>query len=188
MKTSPIKATLLAMTLAALAGPSFAQEMPPMPTPTKEHALLDQFAGQWTSECEATAAPGQEPLVCKGTESTRMVGGFWMVATGKADMMGMPVESLMTLGYDPAKKKYVGTFVCSAQDHLWEYEGEFDESGKKLVLTTEGPSMMDPTQKAIYQEVLETVDADHRQFTSSVKGPDGKWQQIVTAKYTRVKK
>ena len=31
-----------------------------------------------------------------------------------------------TLGYDPAKKKYVGTFIASVMTHLWIYSGSLD--------------------------------------------------------------
>ena len=101
-------------------------------------------------------------------------------------MMGMPAESMITLGYDAAKKKYVGTFVCSAQDYLWEYEGAFDETGKKLVLTTIGPSLTDPAQQQTYRETIELTDADHKVFTSSFQDAEGEWQEIVSVNYTRV--
>ncbi len=176
----------LAVTAAAAAAQETV-EFPAMPTPTKEHALLEQFAGEWTCESEITMPGETEPMTCKGTESTRMIGGFWLLAEGKADMLGMQNESMITLGYDPAKKKYVGTFICSAQDYLWEYEGAFDESGKKLVLTTVGPSLTDPTQQQTYQETIETIDADHKVFTSYFQDAEGKWQEIVSVKYVRVK-
>jgi hypothetical protein len=70
---------------------------------------------------------------------------------------------------------------------MWEYEGQFDESGKKLILDTVGPSMTDPTKQAKYQETLELVDKDTKVFTSSVEGADGKWQPIVTVNYRRAK-
>jgi hypothetical protein len=164
-----------------------AQEMPEMPKPTKEHELLDKFTGKWKSRAEATMAPGQEPMVCEGTETSRLMGGFFLVQEGEANMMGMPMSSLMTIGYDVPKKKYVGTFVCSAGGELWQYEGSMDPSGKKLILTTEGPNMADPKKQAKYRETLQLVDADHKVFTSEMDAGDGKWQPIVKVTYERVK-
>lgn len=158
-----------------------------MPGPTAEHAMLAQFAGEWTSTATLTPAPGQEPLTCQGTESARMLGGFWLVAEGAGEFLGMEVGSLMTLGYDAKSQQYVGTFVASNMDTLWHYTGSFDETGKKLTLDTEGPSMTEPGQTAKYRETLETVDADHKTFTSEVQGPDGHWTTIVTVTYERVK-
>ncbi len=163
------------------------QEMPEMPKPAKEHALLAQFAGQWKSRAETIPAPGQEPIVCEGTETARMLGGFWLLAEGQGDMMGTPVTSVLTVGYDPAKQKYVGTFICSVGAELWHYEGKMDQTGKKLALETEGPSMMDPAKRVKYREVLELKDADHKVFTSAMEIEPGKWQPIVTMTYERVK-
>lgn len=178
-------AAVLAVSVAAAAR---AQEMPEMPKPTAEHEKLAQFAGEWT--CDSTVnIPGvDEPMTCKGVEKSKLMGGFWYVAEGEADMMGDKMSSIITIGYDPKTKQYVGTFVCSAGDYLWEYTGQFDDTGKKLILETTGPAMTDPTAMVKYQEVLELVDENHKTFTSSVQGDDGKWQQIVSMKYERVKK
>lgn len=173
--------------LALCAATCRAQEFPEMPKPAKEHKLLEQFAGEWT--CESTAQiPGvDEPMTCKGVESSKVMGGFWLMAEGEADMMGDKMTSLLTVGYDAKKKHYVGTFVCSAADYMWEYTGKFDDTGKKLILSTTGPAMMDPDTMVEYQEVLELVDADHKTFTSSVKGDDGKWTEMMKMEYTRKK-
>jgi hypothetical protein len=178
-------AALVAATAAVRAQDT--PQMPEMAKPTAEHQRLEQFAGEWTSECKIEM-PGQEPITCTGAETSRMMGGLWLLATGKGEMPdGQTGESLITLGYDPAKKSYVGTFVCSAQDIMWEYTGKFDESGKKLVLSTEGPSMLEAGKTAKYEETLELVDADHKTFTSKIQLADGKWQELVKMNYTRVK-
>jgi hypothetical protein len=158
-----------------------------MPKPTKEHQLLAQFGGEWKSRAETIPPPGEEPLVCEGKEMARMLGGFFLVAEGEGEMMGQPVSSVLTIGYDAAKKKYVGTFVCSAGGELWQYDGTMDASGKKLTLNTEGPSMMDPTKQTKYREVLELKDEDHKVFTSEMEVAEGKWQPIVRVTYERVK-
>src|SRR5687768_14313749 len=105
-----------------------AQDFLKMPQPTKEHEWLGQRAGEWESECEVVMAPGQPAVKGKGSESGRKLGGFWVIGEGKNEMMGgMKVSSVMTLGYDVAKKKYVGTWVDSMQNHMWKYEGTLDE-------------------------------------------------------------
>jgi hypothetical protein len=162
-------------------------QVPEMPKPSKEHELLSQFAGDWEVTAETVALPNVEPLKCEGTESAKMVGGFWLVGQTEASMMGMKVNSLLTIGYNPTKKKYVGTFVCSADSTLWEYEGTMDDDGKKLTLTTEGPSPLDPSKTGQYREELELTDKDHKTFTSYMQGEDGKWVKMVTMSYTRKK-
>jgi len=41
---------------------------------------------------------------------------------------------MMTLGYDPQKKRYLGTWIGSMMSHLWVYEVELDASGSVLTL------------------------------------------------------
>jgi hypothetical protein len=177
----------LALALTAAAERALAQEVPAMAKPTKEHELLAQFAGKWTSSA-TMEMPGGEALTCNGVEDSRMMGGLWLVVVGEGEMPdGGKGESMITLGYDPAKKTYVGTFVCSAQDIMWVYTGKFDETGKKLILLTDGPSMIEPGKTAKYEETMELVDADHKTFTSKIQLPDGTWMELVKVTYERVK-
>lgn len=187
MRVLRLTAMSVLASLALCATTCRAQEFPEMPKPAKEHKLLEQFAGEWTVESKMNMPGSDEPMTVTGVEKSKVMGGFWLLANAEAEMMGDKMTSLMTVGYDAKKKHYVGTFVCSAGDYMWEYTGKFDETGKKLILSTTGPAMMDPNAMAEYQEVLELVDADHKTFTSSVKGDDGKWTEIVKMEYTRKK-
>lgn len=81
--------------------------------PAEENAWLQKFVGEWESKSEMRHSPDAEPIAATGTKSTRAVGTFWIVAEGKADVMGTTVESVMTLGYDVVKEKYVGTWIDS---------------------------------------------------------------------------
>src|SRR5262245_7473117 len=99
MKTTFLGSWAALAALAILAAASRAQEVPEFPEPTPEHAMLAQFAGEWTSTATMPEVPGDEPF--QGTETARMMGGFWLLAEGKGEMMGQPVGSLLSLGYDP---------------------------------------------------------------------------------------
>ena len=107
------KLTIAYIAMALLSGGTFvhAQEISrPSPYGFKRvHIWLQQFVGEWESESEVFMEPGKPPMKFKGTESSRMIGAFWVVAEGKGDMMGMPFTSLLTLGYDPEKNKYIGS-------------------------------------------------------------------------------
>jgi hypothetical protein len=93
----------------------------------------------------------------------------------------------MTLGYDPTKKKYVGTFIGSMMTYLWVYEGELDASGKKLVLNAEGPHFVEAGKMAKYRDTIEFLSDDHRTLTSHMLGDDGQWNHFMTAHYRRKK-
>lgn len=182
MKT-PALLRLAALLLAAV---NFihAQEPPQMPQPTKEHAWLQQFAGTWDYEVEIFMEPGKPPMKATGSEVARMIGGFWVVGESKGDMGGMTFTNITTFGYDPAKKKYVGTGFDSASSTLWQYEGTVDATGKILTFETEGPCPLRGGRMTKFRQVVEFKSKDHRIFTSSSLGDDGKWatQVIVNSR------
>jgi hypothetical protein len=155
--------------------------------PQKEHAWLQRLVGEWTYEAEAVMAPGQPPMKSQGVESVRSLGGLWIVGDGHGECPGGgPATTLLTLGYDPQKKRFVGTWVGSMMTHLWTYDGALDAAGKVLTLDAEGPSFAgDGTTMAKYQDITEIMGDDHRVLTSRVLGADGKWNQFMTAHYRR---
>src|SRR5688572_27193306 len=107
--------------------------------PQKEHEWLQKLVGDWTWENEATMGPDQPPMKGAGTESVRALGGLWMMCEGQFNMPDCgPMTTIMTLGFDPQKKRFVGTFIGSVMTHLWVYEGTLDATGKVLTLDTEG--------------------------------------------------
>ena len=164
---------------------AFADDPPELPKPEKQHAWLEQLAGEWDTEMETSEGSGQTKKH-KGTESARMIGGFWLQCQVKADMGGTTFTGILTVGYDPAKKIYVGTWIDSMTSFMWRYEGTVDEAGKVLTLNTEGPSPMDPKKTCKFREVLAITDADHKTFTSHFEH-DGKWVEMMKATYTRKK-
>ncbi len=169
-----------AVVFLLLAGGARAQGQPGQPSPLKEHEWLKQLVGEWVTESDAVMGPGQAPVKSKWSEVVRSLGGFWTVGEMKSDMMGTPVTGIMTLGYDPQTQKYIGTWVCSADGHLWKYEGTLDPSGKVLTLNTEGPNMAAPGKMAKIKDVIEIKSKDHRVLRSYMQGDDGKWIQFMT--------
>ena len=89
------------------------------------------------------------------------------------------MQSLQMIGYDPAKKKYIGTWADSMTNHLWQYEGTVDKTGKKLTLNTKGPSMSGDGGTSNYRDSYEFTDDDTFVAQSAVEGPDGKWQVMM---------
>src|SRR5262245_18998495 len=127
-------------------------------------------------------------MKCTGAESVRSLGGLWTLGEGKSEMPGGAVaETLMTLGYDPAKGRFVGSFVGSMQTYLWPYDGALDKTGKKLILDAEGPSLTDESRMIKYQDTIEFINPDHRTLSSQFLGDDGEWVMFMTAHYRRKK-
>jgi len=156
--------------------------------PQKEHQWLQKFVGEWTYESEIPAEPGQPSQKYAGTESVRALGDIWVLCEGRGEMPGGEMgTTLMTLGYDPQKKRFVGTFIGSMMASLWLYDGALDATNKVLTLDSEGPSFSDEGKTAKYKDVIEFKSDDHRVFSSSFLGDDGKWNQFMTAHYRRTK-
>jgi hypothetical protein len=154
--------------------------------PQQEHKWLEQLLGDWTSEMEASMVPGEPPQIFRGTETVRSIGGVWMIAEGQGEMPGGGItKTIMTLGYDPAKKRFVGTFIGSMMTHMWIYEGEL--VGNVLTLNTEGPSFTAEGQMVKYQDIIELKSNGDRLLSSQTLGDDGTWTHFMTATYRRVK-
>jgi len=98
---------------------------------------------------------------------------------------GGAMTTLMTLGYDPPTKRYVGTFIGSMMTHLWVYDGALDAAERVLTLDTEGPSMAAAGKVTKYKDVIEFKNDDHRVLTSHTLGDDGKWRPFMTVNYRR---
>lgn len=126
-------------------------------------------------------------MTSHGTESVRSIG-TWVIGEGKGQMPdGSPATMVLTLGYDPNKKRFIGTWIGSMMTYLWVYDGELDASEKILTLSADGPHMSDPNKTMKYRDVFEFKSDDHRVLTSHMLGDDGKWTQFMTAHYRRVK-
>jgi hypothetical protein len=177
--------TTLALAAAVLTSPIAAQPFPEVPQPQKEHQWLARLVGEWESTAEIFIEPGQPLLDTTGTESTRMIGDYWIVAETKAEFLGLPYDAVLTLGYDPKTKKYVGTWIDGRSSQLWHYKGEVDSSGNMLTLETKGPCPKRPGELANVKEVIEFQDDDTRTFTSSIQEPDGSWTKMMTVNYRR---
>ncbi len=154
--------------------------------PQAEHQWLQRLVGEWTSETECSAGPDQPTSKMLGKEIVRSLGGLWTIGEGTSgdESTGL-FSAIMTLGYDPQQKRFVGTFIASMMTHLWPYNGTLDASGKVLTLDSEGPSFSGDGTMAKYQDIIEFVDDNHRTLSSRVLGTDGKWTHFMTAHYYR---
>jgi len=155
--------------------------------PQKEHLWLQKLVGEWTYEIEVKMGTERPAEKSTGTESVRSLGGLWILAEGQGEMPGCGrATTLMTLGYDPQKQQYVGTWIGSMMIHLWVYDGgELDLAETVLTLNSEGPAMTGGEKMAKYRDAIEFKSDDRRVMTSHVLGDDGQWHHFMTANYWR---
>ena len=148
-----------------------------------EHRWLERLVGEWTTMMEGVGPDG-EVVRHPGTESVRSLGGVWVVCEGKMEMPdGASGTNIMTLGYDPERGRFVGSFIGSMMTFMWVYDGHLD--GNRLVLDTVGPRFTAEGGMARYTDTIELIDDDHRLLTSHQLGDDGKWTEFMRAEYSR---
>ncbi len=146
-----------------------------------EEAWLRRLVGEWS--VESPAPDGQGTI--KGRETARLFG-TWVLLDGTSQMPDASIHaSLMTLGYDPARGKVVGSWIGSMMSHLWVYEGELDAAGTTLTLATRGPAMDGSGDSAEYEDIIAFDGEDARLLTSRQRQPDGTWRDLFCVRYSR---
>lgn len=139
-----------------------AQDMA-MPTPGPEHAELLGGVGEWEGTL-TMLAPGMSPDPVPCRETVVGVGAFWTSSTFTCDMGGMPFVGSGVMGYDTAKKAFVGTWVDGFTTRLTVMEGRMDPAKKALVMHYKGP---DPMTGKETSHRIETVHEGPDAYTST---------------------
>jgi Protein of unknown function (DUF1579) len=167
--------------------PAAAQEMPPMPKPGPEHQLFKMDEGTWDAVVELNPGPGAPPMTSKGVETNTVgCGGLCLITDFKGEMMpGAVFQGHGVTAYDPAKKKYVGSWTDSMSAGVSTNEATYDAATKTATGSMEGPDASGKVVKS--KSTVEYKDAEHRVFTMFTQGPDGKEVQTMRITYTRRK-
>ncbi|KQS89677.1 MULTISPECIES: DUF1579 domain-containing protein [unclassified Rhizobium] len=153
----------------------------------EEHRWLEQLVGKWRLVFHMPEGSDHSDSGGDWQETARSLNGTWVVCETTGTMPdGSSATNILSLGYDPLKKRYVGSFVSSAMTNLWVYEGTLDETGKVLTLDCDGPDFGNTGRTARYQDIMTIRDADTRNFSSRVQTADGTWQPIMSCDYHRV--
>lgn len=145
-----------------------------------------QLIGEWDFEHECSMGPDQPPMKSSGKQSTRALGELWILGDIKGTLPdGGEANSVITLGFDIARSKFVGSFVSSCMTHLWPYEGSLDPAAKVLTLDSEGPSFASEGAMARYQDIIEIIDRDQHTMRSQLQNSGGSWTQFMVGNYRR---
>ncbi|WP_460531547.1 DUF1579 domain-containing protein [Chitinimonas naiadis] len=149
-----------------------------------EHLWLARMIGDWEYVSECDMGPDEPATVMKGKETVRPFGELWVVGDGVCEAGEGSWRSTITLGYNLAEKRFVGTFVADMMTHLWIYSGSLDTTTDTLTLDAEGPDFT--TGKTVrYQDIVQQLGADKRTLSSRVLKEDGTWVNIMRASYQR---
>jgi len=125
---------------------------------TDPRVPLHDMIGVWDLETKFWPTPNGEPLVSKGTETNTMLGdGLWVLSTFEGNFGGVPFRGQSQIGYNPTKKKYVGTWIDSMSPYMTKMEGTYDAESETMTLLNTG---RDPqTGKMMYMKTVSTKTA-----------------------------
>jgi len=189
MKRYFILAPIAVLALATIGtGIAWVQAQGPLPQASAEHQGLAHEVGTWDADSKFWFAPDTEPITTKAVEVNKQLGTMWIISDYSSEMMGQPFHGRGQFGYDPTKKKYVGTWIDSMSPYLAVMEGTMDEATKTLTLMSKGINPM--TGKEEVSKMVSTmIDADHKKFEAfgQIPGQEGKWWKKMEISYTRRK-
>jgi hypothetical protein len=153
--------------------------------PQDEHRWLDQLVGKWSLQ-HTCKTPDGGIASTQGRMTCRSLLGMWLICESEGESGdGESWASVMTVGFDPAVGRYVGTYIGSMLASIWHYEGIMDPSGKRLPLETKGPSLVG-TGTCKYRDTIEVVSDKRWLFSSEYQNESGEWTSFMQGEHTRI--
>ena len=150
-----------------------------IPKPGPEHEKLQQLAGEWDAVMEMEG----EKSKCKATYKS-ICGGMWVESDFEGEFGGMKFTGHGVDGYDMRTKKHVGFWFDSWTSSPLKLEGDYDSTGKIVVMRGEAYDMKGEKEKL--KTTTEIKDKDH--FTFKMFKIEGdKESPMFTIEYTRKK-
>ena len=155
---------------------------------SKEHEILKKDVGTWTAECKMwVAGPDADPIVSPGKETNRLLpGGNWLLSEFESEFGGEKFTGHGTFGYEPEKKKYVGSWVDSMSPYMMMMEGTYDDKTKTMTMfyTAKDPAGNEANGKT----VCVTKDEKTRVFTMYMQARESKDKFVKMMEITYHKK
>lgn len=151
-----------------------------------EHDWLKNLVGEWTVKSECVMGLDGPCVQSFGKESMQMFGDLWVL--GEGEMTADGGETTQTkngLGFDVSANGYRHFSIVTASSHLWKSVGVLNETGRKMTLDCEGLDKAVDGKTAPCRDVIELVDADHRNLISFAKDESGEWVQFMRSEFTR---
>jgi Protein of unknown function (DUF1579) len=101
-------------------------ETPGLPQPDPELKRLDRFVGTWSMEGNLV---GSDEKTIRGETTFRWLpGGFFLEQHVRLNFMGMEIDSLELIGYDPETKTFPSTVYSNLSPaplpYRWDVQGE----------------------------------------------------------------
>jgi len=154
----------------------------PEPEIGPELALLGKDVGAWSAEITVTPQPGAEPQSSTGRLIARLIcGGRWQVSDFKNHTTGFEGHGIY--GFNPATRRYVGTWVDDMRSSLYLGEGDWDEASRTM--TFHWSAALPGGRSMTWREITTSISDSERDFRVVFPGPDGQDFQMMHVRYRR---
>jgi hypothetical protein len=190
MKRHSLTSATLVLGFACLARSGWAEDpaatAPSLMTP--QHKMLAEDVGDWDCKCKFWAPGAPEPFESTATDTVRMLsGGMWQFSVFRGEFGGQPYTGHGQMGYDPQKKKYVGTWIDSMSPYLNLMEGDYDAETKTMTMISKSTNP-ETGKPMTSRNVTQFHEDGSRTFT--IYGPDdsGEEMKMMEIVYTRKEK
>jgi hypothetical protein len=130
---------------------------PQMPTPDPAFKRLDRLVGTWRMEGHL---PDSDETSIKGQATFRWLpGGFFLEQRLNMDFMGLEIDSLELIGYDPETKTFPSTVYSNMSPMPLPYKWEVGDDTLTISVSY-GP--LDATFRGTFSEDGETFGGGWR--------------------------
>jgi hypothetical protein len=181
--------TLLACMAVAVEGRVLAQQPEfKLPQPGPEHKVLEPLIGTWNAKVKFWLDPTQPPQESEGVMKRKWImDGRFVEEKYEGKALGASFQGMGLTGYDPLKKKYVGTWVDSMSCSIMVSQGDYDAKTKTLTSTSDDINPYTGL-KTKSRDVLRLVSDDHHLLEMYQTPEGGKEMKVMEIHYHRVKK
>jgi hypothetical protein len=104
-----------------------------LPTPDPALRRLDRFVGRWAMEGHLVDA---DEITVKGETTFRWLpGGFFLEQHARLNFLGLEIESLELIGYDPETQTFPSTVFSNLSPTPLPYRWEVDDDTLRIAVT-----------------------------------------------------
>ena len=101
-----------------------------LPAPDPALQRLDRFVGTWSMEGHLV---GSDEITVRGETTFRWLpGGFFLEQRAALNFLGMEIESLELIGYDPGSETFPSTVFSNLSPTPLPYRWEVDDETLKI--------------------------------------------------------
>jgi hypothetical protein len=146
------------------------------------YEVFHQDVGTWEAEIVVRQGPIAAEQRSRGKMTCRLVcGGKWLISEFKTE--DSDFEGHGVYGWDPARSKYVATWVDTMRTFLTVGEGDWDAEAQTMTFRYEAEL---PGRTLRWREVTNKKNPSEYIFRSYMPDEDGEEFEMMTVTYRKV--